>query len=66
VNNAVAQHRLYPKPIYFSVQNAEDELVADCLDRDDAIALAKQLDGVLYAHGRYEGAARVVFWEVAL
>lgn len=61
-----ARVSLYPKPIYFSVETAEGELVADCLDRDDAIALAKQFDGVLYAHGRYEGATRLVFWEVAL
>jgi hypothetical protein len=62
----VSWSRLYPKPIYFSVQNAEGELVADCLDRDETLALAKVHDGVVYAHGRYEGAARLVFWEVSL
>jgi hypothetical protein len=66
VNNAVAKSRLYPKPIFYSVQNAEGELVADCLDRDEALALATEHDGVVYAHGRYEDATRLVFWEVAL
>jgi hypothetical protein len=67
VSNAVAQHRLYPKPIFYSVENAEGELVADCLDRAEALALAKRHDdSILYAHGRYEGAACLVYWEVAL
>ncbi|HMJ11919.1 MAG TPA: hypothetical protein VK524_10925 [Polyangiaceae bacterium] len=58
--------RLYPKPIYFSVEDAAGELVAEYLDRAEALALAKQHDGVVYAHGRCEGATRNVFWEVSL
>jgi hypothetical protein len=66
VNNAVAMSRLYPKPIFYSVE-AEGELVAEYLDRDEALALAKlHDDSILYAHGRYEGAACLVFWEVTL
>lgn len=58
----------YPEALYFSVTTADDadELVAEYVERDEALALAEQCSGIAWAHGRFAGAKRSVRWRVSL
>jgi hypothetical protein len=58
----------YPEPLYFSVTAASDtdELLAEYVERDEALALAEQCGGIAWAHGRFVNAKRSVRWRVSL